>query len=115
MPASPEPLFACYWCGEKHPQFDPELPTGTNYITLYEGSDASGCRAIVICCACMGKGGFDMWTDAAEWNSKDPLVPYRLLPPYDHDDPKRDCPSKYPPPQQLLDPDCAPALTNGGK
>lgn len=51
---------------------------------------------------CFRKGDFDMWTDEAEWDSKSPVVPYRLLPPYDHDDPERERVSKYPPPKELL-------------
>jgi len=97
-----ETLFMCYCCGEKHQQFRPDLPANTNYVALYEGSDKSGCRAIIICAVCMKKGDFDMWTNEAEWDSKKPMVPYRLLPPYDHDDPERDCPSKYPSPSELL-------------
>jgi hypothetical protein len=104
---APESLFVCYCCGEEFPQFHPGLPDGTNSIGLYEGTDEGGCRAIVICSACMEKGDFDMWTNEAEWDSKDPAVPYRLLPPYDHDDPERDDPAKYPSPQELLQPSTA--------
>lgn len=94
--------FACYCCGERYQQPCPEMPKGANFITLYEGVDDGCCRAIVICWACFNQGGFDMWTDEAEWNSTDPAVPYRLLPPYDHDDPARDEPSRYPSLQELL-------------
>lgn len=97
-------VFACYCCGEKCPEYHPDQSAGVNYITMYEGSDTSGCRAIVICCACLEKGDFDMWTEEAEWDSKSPLVPYRLLPPYDHHDPERDNAAKYPSPQELLKP-----------
>lgn len=44
-----------------------------------------------------------MWTDEAEWDGKDPLVPYRLLPLYNHEDPERDDVSKYPSPDLLKD------------
>ena len=95
-------LAICYCCGEKHPVHHPDLPKETVYIAMYEGHDENGCRAIVICSACMEKGDFDMWTNGPEWDSKEPLVPYQSLPPYDHDDPDRDRVSKYPFPQELL-------------
>jgi len=72
---------------------------------MYEGVDRSvspSCQAIVICMHCIEQGDFDMWTDKAEWNSNNPLVPYDKLPFYNHDDPNKDDPTKYPTPAELL-------------
>lgn len=96
-------MATCYCCGEKRPPFRPDQSAHEIYVAMYEGHQEGSCRAIVICSTCMDKGEFDMWTNAPEWNSKNPLVPYHLLPPYDHYAPERDDVSKYPSPQELLD------------
>lgn len=84
------------------PPFHRDLLEETIYVSVYEGHDENGCRAIVICSVCMENGDFDMWTDEGEWDSKNPAVPYRLLPIYDHKDPNRDRVSRYPSPKELL-------------
>lgn len=94
----------CYLCGESHPVFeDHEKSEGRNCIAMYEAAEENEpCRAIVICTRCMEKGDFDMWTNRAEWDSKNPAIPHALLPLYDHDDPDRNNPLKYPAPKTLL-------------
>ncbi len=76
----------CYRCGEVRP---------ASTLGVFEGRDGDACKAIVICDACMDTCAFDMWTDRAEWSSKNPVVPYAALPAYDHDDPSRDDPARY--------------------
>lgn len=95
--------YPCYGCGKSFPTFDPEKVEDENFVGMYEGHNyGEGCKAIVVCRVCMDEGDFDMWTDEAEWNSKNPVVPYIKLPPFDHDDPERDDVTKYPTPETLL-------------
>jgi len=90
-------MFACYMCGEEHPRHDPDRPEGENFITVYEGHNyGEDCKAILICARCLDERDFDMWTDEREWGSHDPKVPYDKLPPFDHDDPHRGDPTRYP-------------------
>ena len=94
----------CYHCGKSFPVFHPDFDEATNYVGMYEAHNygSEECRAIVICIHCMDKGDFDMWTDEAEWDSTKPLVPYKNLPPFDHDDPDRDDVTRYKTPTELL-------------
>lgn len=94
----------CYHCGEAYPVAGPDVPSGTPCIAMYEGHETNkpSCQAIVICTLCMEKCDFDMWTNEREWASTNPLVPYSKLPPFDHDDPDRDDPTRYPTVDQLM-------------